>query len=58
VEFGVLATGMLAFAWLVDMTFTPALCARMGFAREGAAASSEAMNGKGRRCSQPLATGG
>ncbi len=30
VEFAILSTCMLAFAWLVDMTFTPALCARMG----------------------------
>ena len=58
VEFGVLATCMLAFAWLVDMTLTPALCARMGFAREGAAAGGSAMNGRGRRCSRSLATGG
>jgi multidrug efflux pump subunit AcrB len=38
VEFGVLATCMLAFAWLVDMTLTPVLCARMDFAREVRAA--------------------
>jgi predicted RND superfamily exporter protein len=25
-EFGALAAGVLAFAWLVDLTFTPALC--------------------------------
>jgi len=58
VEFGVLATGMLAFAWLVDMTLTPALCARMGFAREGAAAGRGAMDGRGSPCSRSLATGG
>ena len=34
VEFGILATLMLAFAWLVDMTFTPALCSRMGLNRD------------------------
>lgn len=34
VEFGILATLMLAFAWLVDMTFTPALCSRMGLSRD------------------------
>jgi predicted RND superfamily exporter protein len=33
VEFGILATAMLAFAWLVDMTFTPALCSKMGINR-------------------------
>jgi len=38
VEFGVLATCMLAFAWLVDMTLTPVLCARMDLAREVRAA--------------------
>jgi len=32
VEFAILATCMLAFAWLVDVTFTPALCARLGLA--------------------------
>jgi predicted RND superfamily exporter protein len=32
VEFAVLSTCMLAFAWLVDVTFTPALCARLGVA--------------------------
>jgi predicted RND superfamily exporter protein len=32
VEFGVLSACMLVFAWLVDMTFTPALCARLGLA--------------------------
>jgi predicted RND superfamily exporter protein len=58
VEFGVLATGMLAFAWLVDMTFTPALCSRMGFAREGAAATRSAMDGRVRPCSRSLAPGG
>jgi predicted RND superfamily exporter protein len=34
VEFALLSTSMLAFAWLVDMTFTPALCVRMGIAGE------------------------
>lgn len=34
VEFAVLSTGMLAFAWLVDMTFTPALCARLRLGEE------------------------
>jgi predicted RND superfamily exporter protein len=58
VEFGVLATCMLAFAWLVDMTFTPALCARMGFAREGAAAGRRAMKGRGRPWSRSLAPEG
>jgi predicted RND superfamily exporter protein len=28
-EFGALAAFTLAFAWLIDVTFTPALCARM-----------------------------
>jgi predicted RND superfamily exporter protein len=36
VEFAVLSTVMLAFAWLVDMTFTPALCARLGLAESRA----------------------
>ncbi|MBW2313220.1 MAG: hypothetical protein JRH10_03440, partial [Deltaproteobacteria bacterium] len=36
VEFAVLSTTMLAFAWLIDMTFTPALCAQMGLARKQA----------------------
>jgi predicted RND superfamily exporter protein len=36
VEFGVLAACMLAFAWLVDVTFTPALCARLGLDRDPA----------------------
>jgi predicted RND superfamily exporter protein len=57
VEFGVLATCMLAFAWLVDMTFTPALCARVGFARERAAAARWEMEGMERPCSQTLAAG-
>jgi len=30
VEFAALSTCMLAFAWLVDVTFTPALCAGLG----------------------------
>jgi hypothetical protein len=30
VEFAVLSTIMLAFAWLIDMTFTPALFAGIG----------------------------
>jgi hypothetical protein len=38
VEFGILATTLLAFAWLVDMTFTPALAARLGLSRDGSAA--------------------
>jgi predicted RND superfamily exporter protein len=58
VEFGVLAACLLAFAWLVDMTFTPALCARMGFAREGAAAGRSAEEGRGEPCSRSLACGG
>jgi predicted RND superfamily exporter protein len=36
VEFAVLATVMLAVAWLVDVTFTPALCARLGLAESKA----------------------
>jgi predicted RND superfamily exporter protein len=36
VEFGLLAAGMLAFAWLVDVTFTPALACRLGLARDEA----------------------
>lgn len=31
VEFGVLAAVTLALAWLIDLTFTPALCGRMRF---------------------------
>jgi predicted RND superfamily exporter protein len=58
VEFGVLATCMLAFAWLVDMTLTPALCARMGFAREGAAAGRRARHWRGRPFYRSLAPGG
>jgi predicted RND superfamily exporter protein len=38
VEFGVLATCILAFAWLVEMTLTPVLLARMDCAREVPAA--------------------
>jgi len=33
-EFGLLATALLAFAWLVDMTFTPALATKMGLGRK------------------------
>lgn len=33
VEFAILASLMLAFAWAVDMSFTPALAARMGLVR-------------------------
>jgi predicted RND superfamily exporter protein len=60
VEFGVLATCMLAFAWLVDMTFTPALCARMGLAREGTAGDRRAIHqdGRGSQFSRSLASGG
>jgi len=36
-EFAVLAACMLAFAWVVDMTFTPALCSRMRLAGRGRA---------------------
>jgi hypothetical protein len=32
-EFGLLATLLLAFAWLVDMTFRPALAAKMRLGR-------------------------
>ena len=38
VEFAVLAACMLAFAWLVDVTFTPALCARLRPERRAPAA--------------------
>ena len=38
VEFALLSTSMLAFAWLVDMTFTPALCARMRIPKKATAA--------------------
>ncbi len=34
-EFGLLATLLLAFAWLVDVTFTPALSTKMGLGRGG-----------------------
>ena len=36
VEFGWLAASMLAFAWLVDVTFTPALASRMPFGDDAA----------------------
>lgn len=39
VEFGWMAAVMLAFAWLVDVTFTPALASRMPF-RRGSGASA------------------
>jgi predicted RND superfamily exporter protein len=35
VEFGWLAASLLAFAWLVDVTFTPALASRMGLGESG-----------------------
>jgi hydrophobe/amphiphile efflux-3 (HAE3) family protein len=38
-EFGLLATLLLAFAWLVDMTFTPALATKMGLGRKTDAGS-------------------
>ena len=33
VEFAVLSACMLAVAWLIDVTITPALCARLGLAQ-------------------------
>jgi predicted RND superfamily exporter protein len=41
VEFAVLSTCMLAFAWLVDVTFTPALCARLGVTRQASGAEGK-----------------
>jgi predicted RND superfamily exporter protein len=40
VEFAVLSTIMLAFAWLIDMTFTPALFAGIGISDPGNANDS------------------
>ncbi len=37
VEFGILATTLLAFAWLVDMTLTPALAAKLRLGRDRSA---------------------
>ncbi len=48
VEFAVLSSTMLAFAWLVDMTLTPVLCHRLGVgaSRQAAAgATGEAEHG-------------
>lgn len=51
VEFAILASAMLAFAWVVDMTFTPALAARIGMARGARPAA-------GRHDADGAATGG
>nr|AHZ46198.1 transporter [uncultured bacterium N27-1E] len=45
VEFSVLASCMLVFAWLVDVTFTPALCARLGVASKAPGPEREAGSG-------------
>jgi hydrophobe/amphiphile efflux-3 (HAE3) family protein len=37
VEFGILATALLAFAWVVDVTLTPALASKLGLGRGGSA---------------------